>query len=130
MVDVTRGVYMFSRTFCVLRMIGSSAFASYGLIAMTMLSFPDPLVSIQLTGRRYSVRPMPLEPRTVVIKSLVASGEGDHSVVDSKASAIPVGFRSSGMRAKARGRSPVLINVRISRQRICFAGWTLGGRTT
>jgi hypothetical protein len=87
--DATRGEYIWSLTLALLRTMGSSAFASYGLITMTVLSFPDPLERIQLTGRRYSVKAVPLESSIMVImKSVVASGEGDHSVVESKALAM------------------------------------------
>ncbi len=50
--EVTRGAYMCSLTSLLLRMAGSNAFASYGLITMTVLFFPDPLERIQLTRRR------------------------------------------------------------------------------
>jgi hypothetical protein len=87
--DVTRGAYICSLTFLLFRTVGSSALASYGLITMTVLAFPDPLERIQLTGRRYSVKAMVSESsRMVVIKSVVARGEGDHSVVESKALAM------------------------------------------
>ena len=94
---VDRGAYIWSLTLLLLRMIGSSSFASYGLITTTMLFFPDPLERIQLTGRRYSVSPTQSESRMVVVKSAVASGVGDHSVVESKVSAISIGTKRGDM---------------------------------
>src|ERR1700730_5792208 len=112
--DLTRGAYMCSLTLSLLRMMGSSSFASYGLITTTMLSFPEPLERIQLTGRRDCVKPTPTEPRVVVMKSAVASGEGDHSVVESNALAIFIGSKRGEMCVKDWGRFPVSINSRIS----------------
>src|SRR5712672_765817 len=108
--DVTRGAYMCSRTFLLLRMIGSSSFASYGLIATTVLSFPEPLERIQLTGRRYSVKLMPFESRVVIMKSAVARGEGDHSAIESKALVVSIGAKSEDICLEFSGMFPVLVN--------------------
>src|SRR6267142_5957270 len=112
---------MCSLTWPLLRMIGSSSFTSCGLITTTMLSFPDPLERIQLTGRIYSVRPMPSELELVVVKSAVASGEGDHSSVKSKASDILTGTKSEDMYIEDTGRFPGPIKARKTPWMICLA---------
>src|SRR5713101_823039 len=101
---------MCSLTLLLLRMAGSSSFASYGLIAMTVLFFPDPLERIQLTGRRYAVRPTSPESRVTVVKSAVASGERDHCNVESKALAMSIGAKSGDICVDDPGSFPVLIN--------------------
>jgi len=128
--DLTRGAYTWSLTALLLRMIGSSSFASYGLITTTVLFFPDPLERIQLTGRRYSVRPTEhgSEMVVMVMKSIMASGEGDHSAVESSVLAILMGTKSRDMYIGESRSFPVSTNRRISSWIVCDAGSALRGQ--